>query len=111
MSPSGEGSVKGLAGLDPCPAVVLGAIENNIAISLGCYPGVDQEPTTPGGKTVIHTCGVANIPIQKWVNLLISVYGKSLDVYIRKEKGLYFWVYIVIALCSVPSLIKATFRP
>ena len=29
------------------------------------------------------TCVVKNIPIQKWVNLLISVYGKSLDVYIN----------------------------
>jgi hypothetical protein len=82
MSPPGQGSVQGLTGLDPCPAVVLGAIENNIAISLGCYPGADQEPTTPGGKTVIHTCGVANIPIQKWVNLIMNVYGRTMDIYI-----------------------------
>lgn len=81
-SESNQGSVKGVSGLDPCPAVVLGAIENNISISLGCYPGVDQEPTTPGGNTVVHTCNVANIPIQKWVNLTISVYGRTLDVYI-----------------------------
>jgi hypothetical protein len=32
------------------------------------------------GKT---TCSVKNIPIQKWVHLLISVYGKSLDTYIN----------------------------
>jgi hypothetical protein len=82
MSPPGQGSVNGLTGLDPCPAVVLGAVENNIAISLGCYPGADQEPTTPGGKTVVHTCGVANIPLQKWVNLIVNVYGRSMDVYV-----------------------------
>jgi hypothetical protein len=82
MSGSGKGSVKGLSGLDPCPAVVLGAVENNISISLGCYPGADQEPTTPGGNTVVHTCSVANVPIQKWVNLVLSVYGRSMDVYI-----------------------------
>ena len=82
MSPSGQGSVDGLTGLDPCPAVVLGAVENNIAISLGCYPGADQEPTTPGGKTIVHTCGVANIPLQKWVNLIVNVYGRSMDVYV-----------------------------
>lgn len=83
-SKSGEdqGSIKGVSGLDPCPAVVLGAVENNISISLGCYPGADQQPTTPGGNTVVHTCNVANIPIQKWVNLTISVYGRTLDVYI-----------------------------
>jgi len=74
--------VGGINGMDPCPAVVLGEIENNITVSLGCYPGVDQEPTTPGGKTVIHTCSVANVPIQKWVNLVVSVYGRSMDLYI-----------------------------
>ena len=78
----GEGSIKGISGLDPCPAVVLGAIENNISVSLGCYPGADQEPTTAGGNTVVHTCTVANVPIQKWVNLVLSVYGRTMDLYI-----------------------------
>jgi hypothetical protein len=82
MSSKGSGSVSGVSGLDPCPAVVLGAVENNIAVSLGCYPGINQEPTTTGGTTVVKTCSVANIPIQKWVNLTVSVYGKSMDIYI-----------------------------
>ena len=77
-----SGSVSGISGIDPCPAVVLGAIENNVSISLGCFPGADQEPTTPGGKTVVHTCSVSNVPIQKWVNLAISVYGRTMDIYI-----------------------------
>jgi hypothetical protein len=81
-SSSKGGSVSGLSGIDPCPAVVLGAVENNLDISLGCFPGINQAPTTPGGKTVVHTCSVANVPVQKWVNLTISVYGRSLDVYI-----------------------------
>ena len=82
MSGDGKGSVPGISGLDPCPAVILGAVENNISISLGCYPGADQQPTTSGGNTVVHTCSVANVPIQKWVNLVVSVYGRSMDVYI-----------------------------
>jgi len=82
MSSKDAGSVSGVSGLDPCPAVVLGAVENNIAVSLGCYPGIDQQPTTPGGTTVVKTCSVANIPIQKWVNLIVSVYGRSMDIYI-----------------------------
>ena len=76
------GSVSGVSGMDPCPAVVLGAVENNVDISIGCYPGADQEPTTTGGSTVVHTCSVANVPIQKWVNLVVSVYGRSMDIYI-----------------------------
>lgn len=76
------GSIEGVSGLDPCPAVILTPVENNLSISLGCYPGIDQEPTTPGGNTVVHTCNVSNVPIQRWVNLIISTYGRSLDVYI-----------------------------
>jgi len=79
---SSNSSIQGVNGLDPCPAVVLGAVENNLDISLGCFPGINQAPTTPGGNTVVHTCSVANVPVQRWVNLTISVYGRSLDVYI-----------------------------
>ena len=81
-SDASGGSIEGVSGLDPCPAVVLGAIENNLMVALGCYPGADTQPTTPGGKTVVHTCSVANIPIQRWVNLIVSVYGRTMDLYI-----------------------------
>lgn len=75
-------SISGVSGLDPCPAVVLGAVENNISVSLGCYPGANQEPDASGGTTIVHTCSISNIPIQKWVNLTISVYGRTMDLYI-----------------------------
>ena len=81
-STSGSGSIPGVSGLDPCPAVVLGAVENDIKVSLGCYPGADQEPDVSGGSTVVHTCSVTNVPIQRWVNLIVSVYGRSMDLYI-----------------------------
>ena len=82
LSNSGGSSIEGVNGVDPCPAVVLGAIENNIQISLGCFPGQNEEPTTTGGRTVVHTCSVTNVPIQRWVNLLLSVYGRTMDIYI-----------------------------
>ena len=72
----------GVSGEDPCPAVVLDAVENNLSVSIGCYPGVDEKPTTPGGTTVIHTCSVANVPIQRWVNLIVSVFGRTMDIYL-----------------------------
>jgi hypothetical protein len=31
----------------------------------------------------IQICSIPNIPIQKWVHLFISVYGRSLDTYIN----------------------------
>ena len=81
-SGSGAGSIPGISGKDPCPVVVLGAVENDISVSLACYPGVDQKPTMRGGSTIIQTCSVSNVPIQKWVNLVVSVYGRSMDIYI-----------------------------
>lgn len=93
----------------PCPLVTLAPMENNLIVSLAIYPGMDSAPmetgtmetgTTETGTTEtgtmesgtmesgtmdatsIHRCMVANIPIQKWVNLLISTYGRSLDIYI-----------------------------
>jgi hypothetical protein len=82
VSADGKGSVEGISGINPCPAIVLGAVENNVAVSLACYPGAEQTTGSDSNKTIIHTCMVANIPIQKWVNLVVSVYGRSMDIYI-----------------------------
>jgi hypothetical protein len=86
LSAEGSGSLPGVSGVNPCPAIVLGAVENNVAVSLACYPGAEQTTTTTttstANKSIIHTCMVANIPIQKWVNLVVSVYGRSMDLYI-----------------------------
>jgi len=32
---------------------------------------------------LVHTCIVDDIPIQKWVNILVSIYDRSMDVYIN----------------------------
>jgi hypothetical protein len=70
---------------NPCPLVALGAIENNLIISLtlsGCTATEQStENTALPNNMCIHRCIVSNVPIQKWVNLLISVYGQTLDVY------------------------------
>jgi hypothetical protein len=66
----------------PCPLVVLGANQNNIITTVQVYPGSDNVSDTSNNNSVVHTCNVANIPLQKWVNLIISAYGRSLDVYI-----------------------------
>jgi len=77
-SADGTGSIPGVSGTNPCPAVVLDAVENNLAVSLACYP----DSATSGSNSVMHTCMVSNVPIQKWVNLVVSVYGRSMDIYI-----------------------------
>lgn len=95
VSNNGQGSIDTINGLDPCPAVVLGAIENNVSVAVGCYPGLDTVPTSTNGKSVVHTCNIANVPIQKWVNLVVSVYGRSL-IYILMEN----WFERVLCLNS-----------
>jgi hypothetical protein len=79
----GSGSIENIKQLEPCPAVILGAIENNISISLACHGSPDAQIQSGSSQnTNVHTCTVSNIPIQRWVNLIVSVYGRSMDVYI-----------------------------
>jgi hypothetical protein len=82
-TPSEGGSVDNVPGADPCPLVLLAPVQNNIQVSISCFPGTDvpSNRVTPG-NTIVHTCSVGNVPIQKWVNLVVSVYGRSMDIYI-----------------------------
>jgi hypothetical protein len=66
---------------EPCPSVVLGDTQNNINVSLAIYPTYDNIPED-STNFIINTFSVANIAIQKWVNLLVSVYGRTMDIYI-----------------------------
>jgi hypothetical protein len=76
---SGTGllSAPSLSDLQPCPFVVLGGKENNLNIAVTCY--TNAATATQG---IVHNLEIANVPIQKWVNLFFSVYGRTLDVYI-----------------------------
>lgn len=58
------------------PSVYLTPFENNIEIELSTYQVSSNTPAQP------FTCGIQNVPLQKWVNLLISLNGRSLDIYI-----------------------------
>jgi len=77
--------------LNPSPSIVLGAIENNLQIETTVYP--NAQSTTPSK----HTCNVANVPIQKWVNVIVSLYGRTLDVYIDGK---------LVRTCVLPGVAK-----
>jgi hypothetical protein len=72
-----------------CPLVTFGKVLNNIDVSLAYYTSpnenTDSDDSTtqpaPDANFRNHNCPLANVPIQKWVNLLISLYGRTLDVY------------------------------
>jgi len=55
----------------PCPLVLLGPKKNNLYICIQCT-GV-SEP---------YIVEVSNVPIQRWVNLFMSVYERTLDIYL-----------------------------
>ena len=91
-----------LSGKHPCPLVTLGSIQNNINIALSVFPPTnDAELTTDDTKesdnSITHHCNVSNVPIQKWVNLLISTYGRTLDVYLDGK---------LVKTCIMPGVAK-----
>lgn len=63
----------------------LGAESNDINITTQSFGSAGA---ATGGRlglassTQSHSCNVQNFPLQKWVNLIVSAYGRTLDVYI-----------------------------
>jgi hypothetical protein len=78
----------------PSPSIVFTPMENNINISVSCYPSVKSEANA---QPNIHNCKVQNFPLQKWVNLLISLYGRTLDVYLDGK---------LVRTCVLPGVSK-----
>ena len=77
--------------LNPSPSITLGAIENNLKIESTVYA---SSGSSTGTK---HTCNVANVPIQKWVNVIVSLYGRTMDVYIDGK---------LVRTCVLPGVAK-----
>jgi len=64
---------------------------------LQVYPGTDTASEATDSSSTVHTCNVSNVPLQKWVNLIISAYGRSLDVYIDGK---------LVRTCVLPGVAK-----
>lgn len=80
---NGAGSIGG-------PEISLGAQENNLYVRVACHDTTNANTsnlgtitcdTSPDGVTSQY-CNIDNVPVQRWVNVLVSVYGRTLDVYI-----------------------------
>jgi hypothetical protein len=81
---------------EPCPSVTLGPIQNNIIVSMAVYPGLDEVPED-GTNFIVHTCGISNVPIQRWCNFFMSVYGRTLDLYLDGK---------LVRTCVLPGVSK-----
>jgi hypothetical protein len=91
-------------GSNPCPLVTFGAVENNLSIALTVYSEsstayTSDDSVDPSSAAIIHTCSVPNVPIQAWCNLLISVYGRTLDIYLDGK---------LVNTCVLPGTAKIT---
>ena len=80
----------------PSPSVVLGAMENDVTISVACYPQ-NQTTGVTSDQSIVHKCPIKNIPLQTWVNLIISLYGRTLDVYVDGK---------LVRTCVLPGIAK-----
>ena len=72
-----SGTTNNCDNLKPKPVVTFDKVQNDILIYVPC----DKSASLNSAN--IYQCTVKNIPIQKWVNLSITLYKKTLDVYIN----------------------------
>lgn len=77
---------------DPSPSIFLAPSINNIHISMAVYP--NEKSSTAR----IHTCVLENVPLQKWTNLIISLEGRAMDVYLDGK---------LVRTCMMPGVPKA----
>lgn len=73
------------------PKVYFDKMTNDIKVKLNLYPN-DSSQTS-----VSHTCTVNNFPLQSWVNLIVSLYNRSLDIYLDGK---------LVRTCVLPGIAK-----
>jgi hypothetical protein len=63
-----------------------------------CCAGNGLEGFGSQGTGKAHKCTIRNFPLQKWVNLTVSLYGRTLDVYIDGK---------LVRTCILPGVAKS----
>lgn len=78
------------------------AIGKNSRYCAACCTGdgldVSRNGFTTRGTGTRHKCTIRNFPLQKWVNLTMSLYGRTLDVYIDGK---------LVRTCILPGVAKS----
>jgi len=59
------------------PKIYLGDYNNDLTISMTCHPNDGGSTPTPTNEE----CTINNVPIQSWVHIAISVFGRTMDTY------------------------------
>lgn len=87
------------------PVIKFDTMENNIIVELSTYPTANT--SSEGSNSITSRYVVKNFQLQKWVNLIISVYGRTLDVYLD-GKLVRTFVLPGVAKVSGTSNVKVT---
>lgn len=68
----------------PCPAIYFGQSSNNLNFVQTVVDGGDDLNCSNAADTAVKVSKtmVSNIPIQKWCCLAVSVYGRTMDIYL-----------------------------
>jgi len=64
----------------PSTIIALAPFQNDLVVSILTYPNSDVASKKTSSTN--FDCTVKNVPIQSWVNALISVNGRTLDIYL-----------------------------
>lgn len=68
---------------EAAPVISLDQFENNLIVETSYHKSMSGNDSTSSSSNLgKHTCKVTNIPIQKWVNILVSTSGRTMDIYI-----------------------------
>lgn len=80
------------ANIKSSPSIFLDKVQNNIFIEIPCYSKNGGDETS-----INHKCVIQNFPLQSWVNLIVSLYGRTLDVYMDGK---------LVRTCMLPGVAK-----
>jgi hypothetical protein len=76
---------------NPAPSLTLGSIKNDLDIAITYY--ADATKT----DNAVQNCNISNIPLQKWVNIIVSLNGRAVDVYLDGK---------LVRTCLLPGVAK-----
>lgn len=79
-----------------CPRVLFTPSVNNLAVEMTVFPNSTNTINVDGVSTVF-TCGIPNVPLQKWCNFLITSYGRTADLYLDGK---------LVRTCVLPGVPK-----
>ena len=64
-------------------ACACGICQGGIPIASSSDPSANAlAASQASANSIVHTCLIENIPIQKWFNVIVSLYGLTMDVYL-----------------------------